>query len=205
MLYRRKEMAFDMNRRKLVQTATATGLLVGTAMVPASERQKTPRDFTGPFYPRGPRNRTNDLIAGTPRTDVLHLTGKVVEPSGAPYTGALVDIWQADPQGRYKHPRDGGQDRLLEEFLYSGEAVTDARGGFAFRTYVPGRYAARPAQHIHYKVWVEGREVLTSQIYFDELGGNRGFARSSEAAALQTVQLVQVDGDNVRASIDIVI
>ena len=69
----------------------------------------------------------------------------------------------------------------------------------------PGRYGGRPAQHIHYKVWVEGREVLTSQIYFDELGGDRGLARSSEAAALQTVHLVQVDGDNVRALIDIVI
>lgn len=50
-----------------------------------------------------------------------------------------------------------------------------------------------------------GREVLTSQIYFDELGGDRGFARSSEAAALQTVRLVQAGDDNLRASIDIVI
>ena len=205
MLYRPSEMAFDMNRRKLVQTATAAGLLAGTAMVSGSERQKTPRDFTGPFYPVGPRNRTNDLIAGTPRAEILRLSGKVLAPNGSPFEGALVDIWQADPGGRYKHPRDRGQDRLLEEFLYSGEAVTDAHGGFAFRTYVPGRYGARPAQHIHYKVWVNGREVLTSQIYFDELGGDRGLARSSEAAALQTAHLVQVDDDNVRASIDIVI
>ncbi len=194
-----------MNRRKIVQTAAATGLLVGTAIVPASQRKKTPRDFTGPFYPVDPRNRTNDLIAGTPRSEVLHLSGRVLAPNGAPFESALVDIWQADPEGRYKHPRDRGQDRLLEEFLYSGEAATDARGEFAFRTYVPGRYGSRPAQHIHYKVWVQGREVLTSQIYFDELGGDRGFARSSEAAALQTVHLVQVDDDNVRASIDIVI
>ena len=198
-------MAFDMNRRKIVQTAAATGLLVGTAIVPASQRKKTPRDFTGPFYPVDPRNRTNDLIASAPRTEVLHLSGRVLAPNGDPFEGALVDIWQADPEGRYKHPRDRGQDRLLEEFLYSGEAATDARGEFAFRTYVPGRYGSRPAQHIHYKVWVQGREVLTSQIYFDELGGDRGFARSSEAAALQTVHLIQVDDDNVRASIDIVI
>ena len=194
-----------MNRRKLVQTALAAGVLAGTLPLTAAELPRMPRDFTGPFYPRGSRNRTNNLIVGEARADVLSLTGRVLTPNGAPYAGALVDIWQADPEGRYKHPRDRGQGKLLDEFLYWGEAVTDSDGGFAFRTYVPGRYAARPAQHIHYKVWSNRQEVLTSQIYFDELGGAKGFARSDEAAALQTVNLERSDEDNVTAAIDIVI
>ena len=195
-----------MNRRGLIGTMAAAGILAGAVPSAGQEqRPKTPRDYTGPFYPRGPRNRTNNLIIGKPRSDMLHLGGTILAPDGTPYSGALVDIWQADPEGHYKHPRDDGQDKLLDEFLYWGEAVADAHGRFRFRTYVPGRYAARPAQHIHYKVWSKRQEILTSQIYFDELGGAKGYARSSDAAALQTVRLDRVDDANVAAEVEIVI
>lgn len=193
-----------MNRRKLVQAALAAGAITGTAGLTGAELPRTPRDFAGPFYPRGARNRTSDLIVGEPRADVLQLRGRVTTPAGAPYAGALVDIWQADPNGRYKHPRDDGQDQLLDEFLYWGEAATDEDGAFAFRTYVPGRYSARPAQHIHYKVWLDRQEVLTSQMYFHELGGAKGLARSGQAA-LQTIHLVRAGEHNHRAEIAIVL
>ena len=193
-----------MNRRKLVQSAVAVGVLSGLPVAAGTDLPKTPRDFTGPFYPKGPRNRKNDLIAGEPQAEILHLSGRVLAPNGSPRPGVLVDIWQADPNGRYKHPRDSGQDSLMDGFLYWGEAVTDAEARFQFRTYVPGRYAARPAQHIHYKVFSGREELLTSQIYFDELGGARGLARS-ERAALQTVSLERIDDDSVAAELDIVI
>ena len=194
-----------MNRRMLVQSVVAAGVLSGLPVAVAAERPKTPRDFTGPFYPRGPRNRTSDLIVGEPQADVLHLRGRVLAPDGSPHAGVLVDIWQADPNGRYKHPRDRGQDSLMDGFLYWGEASTDAEASFEFRTYVPGRYAARPAQHIHYKVWRDRKELLTSQIYFDDLGGARGLARSEQAAALQTVDLERLDDDRFGAAMEIVI
>ena len=92
----------------------------------------------------------------------------------------------------------------MEEFLYWGEASTDADARFRFRTYVPGRYSQRPAQHIHYKVWRDRQELLTSQIYFDELGGAKGLARSGNAA-LQTVSLERIDDDSFTAELDIVI
>ena len=194
-----------MNRRKLVKSVLAVGVLSGVAVRAGTALPKTPRDFTGPFYPRGPRNTTSDLIAGEPQAEVLHLAGRVLAPDGSPHAGVLVDIWQADPNGRYKHPRDRGQDGLMDEFLYWGESLTDAEARFGFRTYLPGRYSARPAQHIHYKVWRDGEELLTSQIYFAELGGARGFARSEKAAGLQTVGLERTDDDNVAANLDIVI
>ena len=194
-----------MNRRKLVQSAVTVGLLSGLAPAAGAELPKTPRDYTGPFYPKGPRNRESDLIVGEPRAEVLHLSGRVLAPDGSPLTGTLVDIWQADPNGRYKHPRDRGQDSLMEEFLYWGEASTDAEARFRFRTYVPGRYSARPAQHIHYKVWRDRTELLTSQIYFDELGGARGLAQSDKAVALQTVNLERIDDNSVAAALEIVI
>ena len=194
-----------MNRRKLVQSAATVGLLSGLPVAAGTPLPKTPVDFTGPFYPKGPRNRKSDLIVGEPRAEVLHLSGRVLAPDERPLTGVLVDIWQADPNGRYKHPRDRGQDSLMEEFLYWGEASTDADARFRFRTYVPGRYSARPAQHIHYKVWQDRKELLTSQIYFADLGGARGLARSESAAALQTVSLDRIDDNNVAAETRIVI
>ena len=128
-----------MNRRKVLQSVVSAGMLATVPVAAGEERPKTPGDFTGPFYPRGPRIGTSDLIVGEPKADVLHLRGLVVAPDGSPHPGVLVDIWQADPNGRYKHPRDSGQDNLMAEFLYWGEATTDADARFEFRTYVPGR------------------------------------------------------------------
>ena len=195
-----------MNRRKLVRSAVAASLIAGTGPLSMAEPlPKTPRDYTGPFYPRGPRNRTSDLIVGTPRTDVLHLGGRVLAPDATPRVGVVVDVWQTDPEGRYKHPRDRGQDRLMEEFLYYGEAVTDDAGAFGFRTYVPGSYRARPVPHVHYKVWSDGVELLTSQIYFAGLGDAARQARSREAAALQTTNLTPAGEGRLNAEIDIVV
>ena len=193
-----------MNRRHVLRSVVSAGVLSGLAVAGAAERPKTPRDYTGPFYPRGPRIGATDLIVGEPRAEVLHLSGRVLATDGRPRSGVLVDIWHADPNGRYKHPRDGGQDRLMDGFLYWGEATTDADARFRFRTYVPGRYAARPAQHIHYKVWQGARELLTSQMYFAELGGARGLARSAKAA-LQTVSLERAEDGSAAAVIEIVI
>ena len=198
-----------MNRRKLVRSAVATGLVAGTGSLSmvsmAAQLPKTPRDYTGPFYPRGPRNHTYDLIVGTPRTDVLHLGGRVLTPDAAPRAGVVVDIWQTDPKGRYKHPRDRDQDRLMEEFLYHGEAVTDDAGRFHFRTYVPGGYRFRPVPHVHYKVWSDGDELLTSQIYFAGLGNPARHAKSREAATLQTTNLTPAGEGRLNADIDIVL
>ncbi len=193
-----------MNRRSVLGSVVSIGVLSRVPAAVAAERRKTPRDFTGPFYPRGPRIGATDLIVGEPRAEVLHLSGRVLATDGSPRSGVLVDIWHADPNGRYKHPRHGGQDRLMDGFLYWGEATTDADARFRFRTYVPGRYEARPAQHIHYKVWQGERELLTSQMYFAELGGARGLSRSAKAA-LQTVSLERIGDGSAAAAIEIVI
>ena len=67
----------------------------------------------------------------------MHLSGRVLAPDGSPHSGVLVDIWHADPNGRYKHPRDRGQDSLMDDFLYWGEATTDSDARFRFRRFPP--------------------------------------------------------------------
>lgn len=180
-----------MKRRHFLQTTTTAALTVSPVaflLADTGELPRTPRDYEGPFYPVGPPNRTSDLISGEPRQAVLHLEGEIVAPDQAPYRGIRVEIWQTDPLGRYKHPRDPNAGDRWPDFLYWGEAVTDVDGRFGFRTYVPGAYGRRPA-HIHYKVWNDERRLLTSQVYFRETGGTQGASRDPSRSDLQTVAL----------------
>jgi len=57
---------------------------------------------------------------------------------------------------------------MKDSFSYFGTDTTDAEGNFEFKTYRPGIYASRPVTHIHFKVFYEGRELLTSQFYFQD-------------------------------------
>lgn len=196
-----------MKRRQFVQSTVATGLVaspLGRLLGAEKTLRRTPRDYEGPYYPVGSRNRTNDLIVAAPRQEVLHLHGRVVDVQGNPLSDAVVDLWQTDPLGRYKHPRDRSAGERWPDFLYWGETTTDSGGEFRFRTYVPGAYAPRPA-HIHYKVWQNRTELLTSQIYFAELGGAKGASRMPEQSELQTVRLQPTADSAVNASLQIVV
>lgn len=97
----------------------------------------------------------------------LLLQGQVTDTTGAPIEGAVVEIWQTDVNGVYNHPESSSEDERDPDFQYFGTSTTDAEGYYAFLTYVPGEYEPRPV-HIHFKVKIEGEDVLTSQFYFEE-------------------------------------
>ncbi len=180
-----------MKRRDFVRSsmiATLAAVPFSRTLAADGALPKTPRDYEGPYYPVDGRNRTNDLITDAAREDVLYFRGRVVDTDGRPIARALVDMWQADPLGRYKHPRDRTPGERWDEFLYWGETFTSVDGEFEFRTYVPGDYGNRPA-HIHFKVWRNRQRLLTSQVYFEQTGGARGASRQPASAALQTVSL----------------
>ncbi len=200
-----------MKRRQFLQStlavsATTTPLAQALAQSRPSRDEliPTPRDYEGPFYPKGPRNRTNNLITGTPRSPVLQLHGQVLRRDRTPMQGVLLDIWQTDILGRYRHPADGSDGERWDDFLYWGEATSDEQGRFAFRTYVPGAYGPRPA-HIHYKVWQDQRVLLTSQVYFEQTGGTRKRSLSEHGDAQQTTRLLEIDRSSQQASFIIVI
>lgn len=204
----RKRWLRSVQRRRFIKTALAAGAMispVGRALADAaSPRARTPRDYEGPFYPKGPRHRSSDLILGTPRAPVLRLRGRLVDVRDRALPGARLEIWQTDLLGRYRHPADNSPGERWEDFLYWGEALTDADGAFSFRTYVPGAYGRRPA-HIHYKVWSGAEELLTSQLYFAERGGAAGAARSPRLSHLQTVHLIETGDGDLEARFDVVI
>jgi protocatechuate 3,4-dioxygenase beta subunit len=85
----------------------------------------------------------------------LQVTGRVLTLDCKAVAGAVVDFWQADAAGTY----DNSGYRLR------GNQVTDASGRYSLDTIVPGEYPGR-TRHIHVKVQVPGKTLLTTQLYF---------------------------------------
>jgi protocatechuate 3,4-dioxygenase beta subunit len=122
----------------------------------------------GPYYlPNSPtRSDVTDSQAGKKMT----LTFTVVDTSCKPIKGARVDIWYANAQGIYSGVASRGDDLgagVNSGNFLRGTQVTNAQGKVTFTGIYPGWYPARTI-HIHEKIWVGGREVLTTQTFFTD-------------------------------------
>lgn len=129
----------------------------------------TPQSEEGPYYldPKMVRADVTEGKAGVP----LALRLRVIEGgSCTPITGARVDIWHCDARGIYSaFPGQGDShniDMTSKTFL-RGTQIADGGGWSTFKTIYPGWYAGR-ATHIHFKVFLDERTVLTGQTFFPE-------------------------------------
>ncbi|MDE0026989.1 MAG: hypothetical protein OXP69_21465 [Spirochaetaceae bacterium] len=131
----------------------------------------TPAQTEGPYYPvTKPADRDSDMVivqgaSSLPAGDVVEFGGTLFDAAGSPVAGAVIEIWQTDNNGIYAHPGDRRTSRRDTNFQFYGESVTAADGTYGFRTILPGYYASRP-RHIHVKVKLDGRTLLTTQFYF---------------------------------------
>lgn len=146
-------------------------VLPGLAAAPAAQASglkiPTPSQFAGPYYPVVPIPRQNDLTrhqGHTAKGAPLTLAGSVVDIRGQPLPDTLIEIWQADHQGRYRHPKAPETDRVDPGYAGFGATLTDAAGRYTFQTILPVPYTGRPP-HIHARLHWNGREVLTTQLY----------------------------------------
>jgi len=188
----------------------APALCLGVRAQPAAPRQATPSQTEGPFYPVVfPDDRDFDLLRNGalsyPEGNVAWLEGTVSDLAGRPLAGAQVEIWQCDHAGHYHHPGDGDlADRRFQGF---GRCPVTADGRYRFRTMRPVAYSGR-TPHIHVKVRLGTRELLTTQLYVaDDPGNARDFLwRRLDAAdrAALTVPFVR-DGESLRATFPIVV
>lgn len=111
--------------------------------------------------------------AGAPLGERLIIAGRVLDENGRPVRNTLVEVWQANAAGRYRHKNDGHDAPLDPNFTGCGRMLTDDEGRYRFRTIRPGAYpwrnhpnAWRPA-HIHFSLF--GPCFLTrlvTQMYF---------------------------------------
>jgi protocatechuate 3,4-dioxygenase beta subunit len=131
----------------------------------------TPAQTAGPFYPLTfPADSDNDLVqiagqSGIAKGTVTYVTGHILDSTGRPVSGARVEIWQCDANGRYHYARDDRNGRPLDEnFQGYGQAITDAVGSYRFRTIRPVPYPGR-TPHIHFAVSGPGLPRFTTQMY----------------------------------------
>ena len=163
-----------------------------------------------PHGPHLPLDTDNDLLIlndGSTAAvgDVTHLTGKILDAKGNPLAGAVVEIWQCDAAGHYRHPGDG--DRADPDFQSFGRVVADAEGRYRFRTIRPVAYSGR-TPHIHVKVKQGRRTLLTTQLYVAGDPGNAQdflWRRLSEADRAALTVPFTPGADGLRASFDIVV
>jgi protocatechuate 3,4-dioxygenase beta subunit len=100
--------------------------------------------------------------------------GRVIDERGKGVAGALLEFWQANAGGRYRHKREGYIAALDPNFGGCGRTITDEDGYYRFRTVKPGAYPWpngvndwRPA-HIHFSVFGHGfAQRLITQMYFE--------------------------------------
>jgi protocatechuate 3,4-dioxygenase beta subunit len=184
----------------------------------AEELLQTPAQTEGPFYPdKLPLDTDNDLIVIndklTPAVGTItYVSGKILDARGNPVRNAAVEIWQCDNHGAYLHSRTGNADRRDSNFQGFGRFVTGRTGEYLFRTIKPVPYPGR-TPHIHFKVKLQGRDVLTTQCYIKGHPGNErdGIWRSIRDEKLRdlvTVDFLPLPGSRIgelAATFDIVL
>jgi len=138
---------------------------------------KTRTERTGPVFGHGfIREGDNDLTAhgeSDPIGERILVHGRVLNEDGQPVRGALVEVWQANSAGRYRHKVDTYDAPLDPNFHGGGRMMTDEQGRYWFKSIKPGPYpwgnhhnAWRPS-HIHFSLFGAGiLSRLVTQMYF---------------------------------------
>jgi protocatechuate 3,4-dioxygenase alpha subunit len=138
----------------------------------------TPFQTLGPFFDFGLVIPDGDAIA-TPEASGRHVVieGTVRDGNREVLSDALVEVWQANAAGKYRHPADH-QDRPLDPaFNGFGRVATNERGEFFFKTIVPGRVPGPDGklQAPHLALGILARGVLTrlvTRLYFEDEPSN---------------------------------
>jgi protocatechuate 3,4-dioxygenase alpha subunit len=101
------------------------------------------------------------------------LAGRVTDGDGKPVNDGVVEIWQANAQGKYAHPEDAQDKPVDARFRGFGRSLTGADGGFRFATVKPGRVpgpgGSQQAPHIVVTIFMRGLlKHLITRVYFPD-------------------------------------
>jgi len=198
-------------------TAIAAVCAATTPWAAAAALLPTPPQTSGPFYPLTfPLDSDNDLVrvgghAKPAGGIVAHVAGHVLDLNGRPVSGARVEIWQCDANGRYHDPRDDNPAREDDDFQGYGRTVTATDGGYRFRTIRPVPYPGRTA-HIHFKISGQGIDELVTQLYVagEPRNASDGILNGIDVSARERVIVrflpaPEIEADALKAAFDIVL
>jgi protocatechuate 3,4-dioxygenase alpha subunit len=152
---------------------------------PLDYLKETPSQTAGPYVHIGliPKqagfdifqvNFANEVAAPGSRGERIRIEGRVIDGSGALVRDALIELWQANAEGRYNHPADPGAGAVEPGFRGWGRAGTDFKTGvYHFDTIKPGPVPGRSGrlQAPHVNLWITARGInigLNTRMYFDD-------------------------------------
>ena len=145
----------------------------------------TPSQTVGPYFAYGLTSNgkydwndafSNNLVTADVSGERVRVEGRVFDGDGAPIVDCMLEIWQADAQGRFADPQDK-RAAPNTSFKGFGRCATDGNGGYAFDTIKPGQVAdpdGKPqAPHLLLAVFARGMLLhLYTRIYFDGEAAN---------------------------------
>jgi protocatechuate 3,4-dioxygenase, alpha subunit len=139
--------------------------------------QLTPSQTVGPYFAIGLTWDDGAFVVPEGTPGAIRITGTVYDGEGEPIPDAMLESWQADPEGRYNHPDDprGGE---ASDFRGFARAPSNAEGTFTIHTVkpgpVPGPDGATQAPHLELSVFARGllNRVVTRIYFADETESN---------------------------------
>jgi len=177
--------------------------------------QPTPHLILGPYYPVQQPGRAGGTLwrgglADNRRTACpVELSGTVFDSSGAAMAGVLIEAWQADELGRYRHP--SAPEPAPDDAGCNGYAAlrTDSDGAYSFRTLKPGAYGSaerRRAPHVHFQV-TGTHDRLVTQMFFpnEPLNAHDHWYRATRRPEQLVASIIDDGTDVLRLRWDIVL
>ncbi len=166
----------------------------------------TPSQTIGPFFHDALLDRDRSELVARDHRSATQITGAIYDGAGEVVTDAMVEIWQANPAGRYDDPEDDRGDLPLDEdFTGFGRSGTET-GEFSFVTLKPGPVPGpdgRPqAPHVMVSIFARGllRRLVTRLYFPDEPDANAAdpILSSIEDPALRDTLIARDEGDALR-------
>ncbi|MEQ8589576.1 MAG: protocatechuate 3,4-dioxygenase subunit beta [Roseitalea porphyridii] len=170
----------DRNRHPPAHTPGYKTSVARSPRLPLISLEQTMSEITGPVFGHGDFGELDhDLIRnyakdGDPIGERIIIHGRVLDENARPVPNTLIEIWQANAGGRYRHKKDTYLAPIDPNFGGCGRTLSDENGGYFFRTVKPGAYpwrnhvnSWRPA-HIHLSVFGSAfSQRLITQLYFE--------------------------------------
>ena len=132
-----------------------------------------PSQTVGPFFHLGCTEHASvgNLVTAETKGERMRLTCRVLDGDGLPVNDAMIELWQANAEGKYHHPEDLQNKPVDPAFFGYGRLATDANGACTFATIkpdrVPGNGNTLQAPHINVSVFARGvLKWLPTRIYF---------------------------------------
>lgn len=133
-------------------------------LVPSAEATIGP--FFPPRYVDAGANDLTTLQGRKAKGEVIEIRGLVLQEDGATMENLVVEIWQADAAGIFRHPADPRHAQADPDFLGWGRAATGRDGQYAFRTIRPGAHGGR-SPHINVMLMFSGlMRILKTTLFF---------------------------------------